>query len=534
MLRLSGQSQTFKSLNNKHTSLPDLRINLHVNAPRKSQLAVKANILGHVLLNLWVPALVDEDNNFIPKIKYDARHQSGFSLCLANSNAYRFDVIDPERIITYFKNGRAQNLGALTMVNLILSGYAHPSKLLVTISQKTDEIFFTQNLQRFWSNFFHGDECLSIASLHSKQEKLNFFISADPWWQAVSPEPEKIFILESYLVALRVLLTPWFMVEKIAMAILVDEDRNEVQKFMLHLRQRIIWVVENLESFFSSEEMVAFWHFMRENGRVELERYLVDLEQYFESTPIIDGALVADSKRSVIGLGMYFNIHNLETYLCNEQLVTYDNCIKKTCINYMLEMMKKHSEDMVLDSQHRYWELANDLLKIGVMCIVVPKCEPSFVYLFIKAIQFQKNNIVSYFIITNELFKNYATSNCHKDDPDRAYLENRSPFFVSLYCQNTAAQQMLKRRMARLNTVDLAMLKQLLLIYVQDKQQAPFAFILNGCPEIIRDGFDAQLLQACAENAQDFLPVVEDAIKGEKRLSNLRLTRRQSFCKFSF
>ncbi len=537
--RLSSHTQTFKILMESR-GLQTLSEFRHL--PKKeriSQLPQKANVLAHVLLNLWVSSPDSEDQNYIAKIKYRTTRGSGFRLNLHSAPLELKDV-SPEIIRDYLSQNHAHNLGAITLINLLLSSHMVPDNLILTRSTKTGHFYFSQGFHDFWADFFHDyTDYVHIASKHSMQDKYAFFIPGDePWWDIALPDYhvltlKRLFLDEFIKVFIRVRCTPWFMIEKIAQNLFAGEQEDEVERFMTYLHQRISWFEGKIESFLSVAERAQLEAFKTTHGAVELEKYFLDIQDYFTETSILPYEELSHVRMAIVGLGMDSGIANLELYCHSIRTAHYTPVMKNICLHYILGRMDALSHEVLVNPDHFYWHLLENLA--GDMCghsVPADIIELSLfkIYLFNKAIQFHKNNTVQCFLLKNESFKHHCIRECIEEEVEKELLTHKTPLFLSLYFQNTVALTILKAQEAQMSSIDLSCLQDRLLICATERLTDAFVFILQHFPKILDNvEFSERLTQYCRGNVPEYLEHINTIKPVTQTESRPRAMRRQSF-----
>ena len=514
--RLSSHSQTFQILMQSQDleTLPEFK---HMPVQkRKSQLQMKANIFAHILQNLVIPPQKNENDNFIAKIKLNADGKARYHLQILSQHIALSDV-SPAIFKHYFSEYKAQNLAAITLFNLICSGRMLPSQLFITQSLRTEHYYFSQGLNDFWADFFDdNNHHVHIASHHAMHDKYMFFIpEEDPWWaNAISNHSisnlKQIFIDEFFKVYLRLSLTPMALLEKIMAKLFALENKSEVERFIQYLKDRMSWFFRNFDSFLSLREKAGLKHFINEQGNEELDKYLQDVDTYFNEVPFVSPEELANMHFEILSLAMNLGIPNLD-HLCTVPVFKdYSNMVKMSGLRYILSRIEIEQASVLIDPTHRYWHILEDIsselkrypnsvggINIGLINI----------YIFIKAIQYHKHHFALFLLTKNNLFKNVCIRECGDFDPDKDNLEGRNPLTIALLAKNSVIFRALHSRGADISKPDRLFIKDALKKAVISSDQTLFAFIIQNCPQIIdHQQFNEELLALCHANAPELLP----------------------------
>lgn len=512
---LSGHTQTFQILmQGRLETLPEFK---HQPVPkRKSKLQIKSNIFAHILQNLLIPAKKDEPDNFIAKIKPKPAREIGYRLQIA-SRQMTHDEVRPEIFKQYFRENKAQNLGALTAFNLICSGHLVPGNLIVTQSPSTNDFYFSQGFQEFWADFFDDRiHHVHIGSEHELHDKFMFFIPGDDsWWDTSMPEYDlrslkTLFLDEFIQLYFRLSLTPMSLLEKIMSKLFMLEDKEEVERFIDYFKNRITWVSRHYNVFFDLSDNIKLKEYIDTKGHDELHRYIQDIEHYFHEFPLINEEEFIQFRLEIMAQAMDLGIANLD-HLCTPSTLKKDcsSRLKMASFRYIASKVESEQDSVLQNPTHCYWDLLEEishLLHQSLDSSGRIDIKLFHIHLFIKAIQYHKHHLASFMLSKNDRLKNLAVRECSDLDPEKRNLEGRTPLTVALFTKNTMMLNILICQGAKIAEIDILFLKEKLTEAIMNHDEARFAFIIQNCPPVLSHlHFEEKLLALCHTMAPEFI-----------------------------
>lgn len=412
-----SSAETFlaRTRSSSDSTLPEFKVQPDVSKqPTNDLMRNKTNLLAFALLQLWTPKKQNETENFIPC--YELEDYTDILKLREHhltDSVYAFHQFSWVKINNYFSHGLAQNLGALTLLNLLMSSKCSSSSLGIAISPVTSDYLFTQKFCSFWLDYFNSDSQFDLFSQRSFDQQLNGFIQLEhkTWWNNVlrnkngsSMSVKPIFLNEIFETALRIYLTPTYFLEEIASKIL-DKDHTK-NNFKLYFFNKIERFKQNFDSLLSPEEQQNWHDYIHKNGSLCLHSYLRALPQFR-----IEGDITFQYACPKISSLMYIHamrlkIPNLMPYLSSFAFEKYLLGDVVVCFIYCIEEIKREWEIIGMLPEHDAWRLLEKLVMIlednrdnYEITMNFSKDTESFLHYFVmKCILLQKNNIAGFLL----------------------------------------------------------------------------------------------------------------------------------------
>ncbi|HBI21153.1 MAG TPA: hypothetical protein DDY37_00955 [Legionella sp.] len=373
-------------------------------------LQARANLFASDLLKLLTPIQPGENINFLPN--YQPQLYSA-SLKLSeldlDKSAAPYHQHDPTAIRHQFSQRKTQNLGALICLNLFMASAFHDTSWGVVLSPVTGNPFFTQKLSSFWSNFFNQTTpihlfshpldrsiALSIAHLSSKNAS---------WWKETDINTDQhdlhqTLLNECFEVALRLYLTPESFIEFIADSI-VGTDLN-AKRFKQHVMDQITHFKTNFLSILSSSQKAAWHALIQDKGLGYYKKFAEEISGfYMYKSGSISRSLLKYTTESMLQRAMLMGIPSLDDPLI---LTDIECCFRQDVLivaaTYILDRVDHHWPQLNENRDYFLWsifdELTSKLEKTKGYCI--GNTNHLHIYMLLKSIAFQKNNVARLFI----------------------------------------------------------------------------------------------------------------------------------------
>jgi hypothetical protein len=248
----------------------------------------RANLLALTLMRMWTQPNEGEPCNFM--LKYELEHQDT-RVKLKETGlpalARPYHQCAPESMLRYFSKGEAQNLGSLTLLNLLMCSEWDDRSLGIVTSPASGKPWFTQRLTSFWIDYFwddynHPDLTRPLNWLdHGWREytALGFKFNAHhvTWWNKayVASNAQQLLLTELFRTALFIHLTPDELLEAVIKQALGEDERasgfapyffNKIRVFKKTFLEKLL-----------PEDQQAWREFIKQEGSATLSGYLIHL-----------------------------------------------------------------------------------------------------------------------------------------------------------------------------------------------------------------------------------------------------------------
>ena len=406
---LRSSAATLVSLNTE-TRFETLREFAGPERTTQPLLQLKANLCASYLLKLLIPTQPGEPLNFLPHYQ-PTPNKTGLELTelhLGNS-AVPYHQEDPLNLNHPFSHKRTQNLGALIGLNLFMSSDFNQKSLGLVSSPTTGNLFFTQKLSSFWSDYFNKTAPLHLFSsdLNTTMEKsIALFCSEnEDWWAAtgIQSDPEEIqstMIYEWLEVALRLYLTPDPFLQLIVETIVGDEPNAvEFNRYVLkqlnHFRQHFFSILSSAQ-----EET---WHEMiQDNGLLYYKRYLNEISTYhLYDSGQMNPLLFREVQELILHRAMLLGIPSLDDpRILSHIEYSLRRSVLIVAFNYLLQRMDSHWPQFNDNPDYFLWSVMENItdgLADPTGCFIERRGQ-YHCYFFLKSIEFHKNHTARFFI----------------------------------------------------------------------------------------------------------------------------------------
>lgn len=396
-------------------TVPEFKYNKQINI----DFHTKTNLFALELIRLWTPRKDHEHHNFIPQYTFCKIKQE---LLCTLSDAGPFYDIHADRVHNYFSRGFAQNLGALSLLNALMSSGFRERSLGIVVSYSS-ELMFTQKLCPFWLDYFND----SIESRSLSESIKNF--SLDPqhkkWWddalkrdeQGVSHiELSPLFLGEMFETALRIVVTPNDLLQEMARLTLGEDESADL--FCTYFFNKIEQFKIEFQMIINAEEN-AWAEYRKHKGAHDIRTYLSDLFCFRIDETLVTQNLSANISESVILKGMSKFVSKMEQ-LCHVGTIskyTLDNRI--ACVRYFVYEAHQRWSDVSNQPDHKIWVILEQLtngLAQELQWVDVQIQLPDDISIFLQdflttSIQLQKDNIATFLVLQNrELLTNHTST----------------------------------------------------------------------------------------------------------------------------
>lgn len=366
---LRGSAATFTALlpENRRLTLPEFSYAQTI--PFKKQ----TDVLALTLIRLWTLEKLGGHQTPIGKnsssgSKADVLHQ--------DSNPWQtsaFYHISPETIHQHFVGGQPKNLGALTLLNLLLSNRDTPRSLGVTTNTKTAEFFFTPLSSSFWSDYFYPPYHHYFLTTQGPLEYyLARGLSLDKhtaWWKTALQGQndteqrvvhlEELFQFEIFETALRILLTPNAVIERLVQLTIQQTDLN----FNQYLFKTINQFKKIFFDILSENQKEQWTSWVAGHGLFYFKSYMNYLSQLrVDFNPKLTPNLPVKIVENLVLKGMKLNIPHLHCAISLDQIRGFTVNSKAQLFDYLIEQFEDNWGKIAAQPYAELWVFTHQLL----------------------------------------------------------------------------------------------------------------------------------------------------------------------------
>jgi hypothetical protein len=382
----------------------------------------RANLFAFTLLRLWTPIYPHETTNFVPQFNLSEKKILNNNEVLTNVRP--FHESSATRMNQHFMSLQAQNLGALTMLNLLMSGKLHGKSLRIVQSPETQALFFSQAWCPFWIDFFLQEKSMHWFSSEPIDIKFMGFQRDNPWkawWrtafhrgdQALNHSthilPRSLCTNECIDTAMRLYLTPNELLDNLMDDILGEHPLTDAfKKYFFARFERFKQTFESMALF---DNAMDWNEYMTENGA----HYFNEYNQYISTfdysgwdkqsacrmhfSPSIFAPLLVQA----ISLG----IEDLSPLLRNKEILEASMDDQIFCFSYTItESQRLWNLSLVHQPNHSLWLLMNEfatrldsIFRDESIKLSLSSDQASFlISCLMKSIQFHHDALASFLI----------------------------------------------------------------------------------------------------------------------------------------
>lgn len=382
----------------------------------------KANLFAHALIQLWTSKKSNEETNFIACYELSlSKTIPQLSECNLPPTVDDFHLISATLINQYyFSRGVAQNLGTLTLLNLLMGSSLSSSSLGLAMSPATGHYFFTQKFSPFWLDYFTSDRECDLFSSPNFNQKLDGFIEPKHalWWDVALKNKtgsristRELFLNEMYETALRIYLTPDLLLDEIIHKIFGQDTDQTQHNFKVYFFNKINRFKQQFLSFFSTDEIKSWHDFIDQKSTPFFYAFSEDLHQIK-----IAGKLtfrhISPQTASLIHINaMSLKIPRIMPHYLARVVENYSYNEAASCLSYSMIEVRRDWSVISMQFHADAWLLLNKLTSILEnkrddydSQIKFDNQTLAFLPSFLaKSIQFHENNIACFFISEIEL-----------------------------------------------------------------------------------------------------------------------------------
>jgi len=413
---LKGPTATFKALlyNDYSQTLPEYK------QQQSSFFNKKTNLFAMTLIRLWTSTQEQEIGNFIPHYRVD--HNQDITNSTLLKKVVPYYQSSAKEMHQQFIDGRAQNLGALTILNLLMSSKLTSNSLGIAKSPVSQRPVFTQKLCTFWQDYFEAANTIHLFNRSSVfEQKLLGFTRNNKylhWWSSVvNPQNnssntnpiilQRLFLKEMFEVALRICVTPECILEKIANNILGENELST--PFISYFFKKIRQFREQFFSLMSQAEIQLWFEFIKEHGLLAFQLYQTDLAQF----KIMDHLIINDVSIKVPEWLMVnatlLNIPQLTHCYSMAVIRGYSIESKGLLFGYLMGHIRLNWQVVATNSADEAWDFIDQLvqgyhaeLQLNQSKLNFSQDDLLFLrYLAMKSIQLGKNELSTFLVLQN-------------------------------------------------------------------------------------------------------------------------------------
>lgn len=431
----------------------------------------KTNLFASTLIRLWTPQKEGEVDNFTPHYIPDITQGSlEWKELNLPPNAAAFHRYPAELMQGYFSVGAAQNLGSLTVLNLLMGSKLQSDSLGIVESPKTQALYFTQKLSSFWHDYFNTSDTTNLFDTRSFDEKLEHFTQKAThqcWWDEalnrsiVSGDANEmlraLFLNEMFETALRIHITPTRLLQEIANETLGQDD--ETAPFCAYFFDKIERFNADFETLLNRGERQERLNYIEQHGRDTYTRYAMTLATFRtrEEFPFNDIYLISASASMLVN-AMSLNIPDLLTD-CSVDVIRFLLLEEKVAFFvYVMNQFDHYWPALARRPEHYAWIVLsclatalNTQLQSQNMTLALCSNSTSFLQnLLIKSIQFKKQEI-AFFLLSQkqDVVHQPIQQSAHLLPEDQQWLDHSFLYF-SKHHQNETIVGVLKSMGAQL------------------------------------------------------------------------------------
>lgn len=436
----------------------------------------QTTVLAHHLMSLWTSKPAEDDYHYVRVVHQGRFYHQG----ILHENILELPI---QNIRLSFRHKDPMHLGKMTLFHLIFAIHHDPKHLVMIQKPNENTFYFSLKTRKFWSDYFHPDHAgVHFFSDHPAEDKVKLLIDTQhPWWQSClsGSNLRKIFLKEFFEIYFRIYLTPWAVIETLALQIMGYEHPD----FLEYLKIKFETLHERFSDFLTEEEQTAWENFIRYDGHQHLEQYLKDFEEFANWLEFLSPQRKQIMKAGMIEKALLINIFRIENFCQPAYIPLFSFQTQHRYLSYILNLCKNQWQAFLQDPKHHYWTL------LDKACAGISTLNPHIQVhenddnkqILCKAVQFNQNNIARFFILKN---RRLGDSINQYDVPTSPHFQ-RSLFFSALILENIIVIKTLKECSISLRTEDRVALRAYLLHCVDAHLADTFVFILKNQYEIL-------------------------------------------------
>ncbi len=360
---LSGNAATFEALHTgyKLTTLPEFSYS------RDLAFEKKVTLLSMTLLRLWVPVKHDEDYSFIPHYPSSTPDQTLLHEQTIRKTTVPFYEYPALTMHKAFSTGYPQNLGAITLLNLLMGSKLDNRSLGIVESELTGSPYFTQRPCDFWCGFFKKQQSPHLLNTRIPfDSQLTGFLQHhhETWWKTAlegeSQSSEKstslihseLFTSEIFATALRIYLTPQSVLSRMVDLTL----RQTSSAFTTHFFQRITLFKQEFSNILSIKKQAEWSDWLEQSGSMHSDHYIKYLSDFkINSDPLLMNKLSPALLDDIMSAAMELDIPSLHLVFPANKVLFFLPKTKISVLYYLIYQLHDNWAKLASQPNDSLW-----------------------------------------------------------------------------------------------------------------------------------------------------------------------------------
>ncbi|MDF1684749.1 MAG: hypothetical protein P1U36_08855 [Legionellaceae bacterium] len=379
--------------------------------------------------------------------------------------------ISPETIHQQLVSGQSSNLGALTLLNLLLSNQDFPTSLSVMMDMYTGSYSFIQQGGRFWSDYIdpiHTYDFLAVEDSLEQSLARALSLRADTeastdscaaWWRAAMLGDDQttpraftlgeLFQFELFETALHVFLTPMPMLKHLGQVTLKQHNPD----FNQHFVRKITHFKEKFIGMLSEHQHEQWLLWIARRGLFHVKDYVRYVSHSRISSELMQHIALNAIELSIPKLYSIISLEHMRNFTLNNKAQLFD---------YLIEQFQANWQEIARQSDNELWLFTDELvvclnqeLRQQSTTIGIDPDIKSFLCHFIMTCMSLKKHAFIYFLLEqDDTLVHVPILNKSTLLPEYEQWTNHSLLYFAQKQNNTEMVELLRLKGARLLMIE--------------------------------------------------------------------------------
>lgn len=381
--------------------------------------------------------------------------------------------ISPDTIHQQFVNGQSSNLGALTLVNLLLSNKDFPTSLSMIMNMGTADFSFTQQGGTFWSDynarapvdahhFLTTTDSLEEALARALSMKMGTDSNTNAhaaWWQiavqGIDPAEKRsitlgeLFQFEIFQTALRIFLTPIPMIEQLANATLKHHDPD----FNHYLTRKIAQFKDQFLGMLSEHQYTQWLFWLERRGPFQVKEYIKYVSKSQMSYKLMQPILLS---------GIELSIPKLYRIISLEHMRNFTVYFKTQLFDYLLQQVEENWQHIAHHPGDELWVFTDalvisldvELRRQSTTIGIEPEVKPFLGHFMMTCMSLKKHALIRFLLSQDDTLVHMPIQKKATLRPEDEEWVNHSLLYFAQQKNHTEMVLLLKSKGARLLMIE--------------------------------------------------------------------------------
>ena len=422
------------------------------------------------LLRLWVPIKQDEDHSFIfhyPSCTPDQTLSHEQIIRQATVPFHQYPALTMHKA---FASGYPQNLGALTLLNLLMGSKLNNNSLGIVESDSTESPYFTQVVCDFWCDFLTNSPAPHLFnSTISFDEQLTGFLMNhhEAWWKtafeggcqtsetSTSRNLNELFRSELFETALRIYLTPINILTRIERLTLNQHS----QPFIDHFLTRIELFKYQFVQLLSVTWQVEWKAWLVNDGLIHALNYMKHISQFkVDNTPVLHHSSSIVFLENYMQAAIALHLPDVHILFHTNEVIFFHPSIKIKVFYYLISVLEEQWPHITKRLDDPLWIYINEFIKglretlslRGQNIRFTPQNKSFLADVLMKCIQLKKDDLMMLILYQDNTLVNVPIRKAEHLLPEDEIWANHSLLYFAQSQGNEDMVTYLKTHGARL------------------------------------------------------------------------------------